>query len=167
MCNSKILHLLSAVVPLERWDVDAFVARRPSAFEARFGAFVSGAQLFDAAAFGITSSEAMLMDPQQRLLLQQAAQALYQQRAATGDELVCTHGGAFAAPERTSVMVGIGPAEYVSETNRLPLGVHSATGAATSVAAGRCEAVLLCNLPWSCMHGQREPVVPNAEHSCS
>ncbi|PSC68804.1 type I polyketide synthase [Micractinium conductrix] len=92
------------VVPLERWDVDAFVARPPNAFEARFGAFVSGAQLFDAAAFGITSSEATLMDPQQRLLLQQAAQALYQQRAATGDELVCTHGGAFAAPERTSVM---------------------------------------------------------------
>lgn len=36
----------------------------------QFGGFLSGAELFDAAALGVPPAEALLMDPQQRLALQ-------------------------------------------------------------------------------------------------
>lgn len=42
----------------------------------RFASFLSGAELFDAQAFGISGAEAALMDPQQRLLLECASQVL-------------------------------------------------------------------------------------------
>ena len=114
-------------MPLERWDADTFAAAPDSAaaLEARFGAFVCGAQLFDAAAFGVRRPEALHMDPQQRLLLEHAAEAL---------------AGAPAGldRQRTSVMVGIGPDEHFQVAGALlPLGPHTATGAAISVAAGR------------------------------
>ncbi len=56
---------------LQRWDVD----RLPEGLAGdglapRFGAFLPGVDLFDAAAFAISAPEAALMDPQQRLLLQ-------------------------------------------------------------------------------------------------
>ena len=55
------------MVPLERWDVDAFAAASPNPNgEARFGSFVLGAQLFDAPAFGVSRPEVIYMDPQQR-----------------------------------------------------------------------------------------------------
>jgi hypothetical protein len=55
--------------PVEDWDV---LAGCPgdSRDGVRFGAFVQGAALFDAAAFGLSSAEAAAMDPQQRMLLQ-------------------------------------------------------------------------------------------------
>ena len=112
------------MVPLERWDVDGFAATA-AALEARFGAFVSGTQLFDPAAYGIGRREALSMDPQQRLLLEHAAEALA--------------GGPPGLPrQRTGVMVGIGPNEHVRVAGALlPLGPYTATGAAVSVAAGR------------------------------
>lgn len=44
------------LVPLERWDADsAIVSGKSSArLETRFGAFVAGAELFDAAAFNVS-----------------------------------------------------------------------------------------------------------------
>ena len=54
----------SSVPPLARWDLEAEVAAAGPAGEqlpARFGAFVSGAELFDAAAFGLSRAEAVLM----------------------------------------------------------------------------------------------------------
>ena len=120
-----------SVVPLERWDVDGFAQVSPNALEARFGSFVSGAQLFDAAAFSISRPEALYMDPQQRLLLEHAAEALAGRTAAPGT-------GAALAAERTGVMVGIGPTGYPSQgKDLLPMSLYSATGAAISVAAGR------------------------------
>lgn len=115
------------MVPLERWDVERFAAAPgpAAALEARFAAFVGGAQLFDAAAFGIGRQEALHMDPQQRLLLEHAAEAL-------------SGGPPGLARQRTGVMVGIGPNEHVQVAGALlPLGPHTATGAAISVAAGR------------------------------
>ena len=117
-----------AVVPLERWDVDGFARVSPNALEARFGSFVAGAQLFDAAAFNISRPEALYMDPQQRLLLQHAA------------EVLAGHGSSDkpGERERTGIMIGIGPAEYVAQTSDLlPMGMYFATGGAISVAAGR------------------------------
>ena len=55
-----------------RWDLEA--AGPGSA--ASFGSFIAAAGMFDAAAFGVSSSEAALMDPQQRLLLECAGQVL-------------------------------------------------------------------------------------------
>ena len=46
-------------VPLERWDVDDVQRASPVALEARFGAFVRDADLFDAAAFNITRCRPM------------------------------------------------------------------------------------------------------------
>lgn len=36
----------------------------------QFGSFLTGADLFDAAALGVSPAEALLMDPQQRLVMQ-------------------------------------------------------------------------------------------------
>ena len=135
MCLLTVLTLrllpIASGVPLERWDVDAFAAMSPNALEARFGCFISGTQLFDAAAFGISRPEALYMDPQQRLLLQHAAEAL----AGHGTAPL----GACSAPEGpVGVMVGIGPTEYLGQDkDMLPMGLYSPTGAAISVAAGR------------------------------
>ena len=43
---------------------------------ARFGAFVECIESFDAHAFGISTSEAILMDVQQRMLLETASEAI-------------------------------------------------------------------------------------------
>lgn len=42
------------LVPLERWDVDDIQRGSPVSLEARFGAFVNGADAFDGAIFGIS-----------------------------------------------------------------------------------------------------------------
>lgn len=54
-------------MPLDRWDCDAVPG---SNLGGRFGGFVGAWAGFDAAAFGITPSEAALMDPQQRVMLE-------------------------------------------------------------------------------------------------
>lgn len=118
------------MVPLERWHVDGFGHDKPEAMEARFGSFVSGAQCFDAAAFGISRSEALHMDPQQRVVLQHAAEAL-----SCGGLVGHTSS---SSAEHTGVMVGIGSSEYLSMAGAaLPMGLYTATGGAISVAAGR------------------------------
>lgn len=117
-----------AAVPLERWDTDVFALNSPNALDASFGSFISGAQHFDAAAFGISQAEAIYMDPQQRILLEHARELL-----------VPTQGTpTIATAARTAVMLGIGPTEYLHLTKQsLPMGLYSATGVAISVAAGR------------------------------
>ena len=57
------------MVPFSAWDLDAHRGGA-SVDRARFGGFVGGTDLFDAAAFGITPAEAELMDPQQRALME-------------------------------------------------------------------------------------------------
>ena len=54
-------------IPLDRWEADAIPE---SNLGGRFGGFVKYWAEFDAAAFGITPSEAALMDPQQRVMLE-------------------------------------------------------------------------------------------------
>ena len=41
-------------VPLDRWDIEDVQRCSPVALEARFGAFVKDAELFDGAAFSIS-----------------------------------------------------------------------------------------------------------------
>ena len=70
----------SAVVPLDRWDVDTGYAPTTSparmTAHVRTAAFMPGVADFDAGAFRLSAPEAGAMDPQQRLLLEVAAGAL-------------------------------------------------------------------------------------------
>ena len=67
-------------VPLDRWDVEplyaADVVPGSMAINAPFAAFCDGVAKFDAAAFGLSSTEAVTVDPQQRLLMEETAGAL-------------------------------------------------------------------------------------------
>nr|AKG25414.1 putative polyketide synthase [Hematodinium sp. SG-2015] len=65
-------------IPFSRWNIDDFYDPNPDAegkTYARHGAFIDGAEFFDAAFFGISDAEAKSMDPQQRLLLKVAYDA--------------------------------------------------------------------------------------------
>ena len=67
-------------IPLERWDVDAYFnedAEVPGMMTVRHGAFVKGADLFDASFFGLSPAESKVMDPQQRLLLEVIYQSFH------------------------------------------------------------------------------------------
>ena len=59
-------------VPHQRWDMDAMGATAGAMSAARFGAFITGVELFDSDAFSMSTAEAAAADPQHRLLLQMA-----------------------------------------------------------------------------------------------
>lgn len=90
----------SAVVPLDRWDVDTGYAPTTSparmTAHVRTAAFMPGVADFDAGAFRLSAPEAGAMDPQQRLLLEVSWEAL-QARGADCDLALCP-GQAPAAP---------------------------------------------------------------------
>ncbi len=120
-------------VPPDRWDADAFHDPDPNApgkSVSRWGGFIPGVDRFDAQFFGISPREAASMDPQQRLLLQVAWEAL-------------EHAGlppAGLRATKTGVFVGISTTDYAQLQLRsadAALDVHSGTGNALSVAAGR------------------------------
>ncbi len=58
------------MVPLARWDVEQAVAGTKDETHMRFGSFLADVERSDAAAFGLSSAEALQMDPQQRLVLE-------------------------------------------------------------------------------------------------
>ena len=97
----------------------------------RMAAMLPAVGMFDGAAFGTSSAEAVLMDPQQRVLLQVAWEALQGASGAAG----LTE----AALEGAGAYVGVQQMEY----NHLMVrhkAAHSpwmATGVALSVVAGR------------------------------
>ena len=119
----------TAVVPLERWDLQEQAAVLGTA-PVRFSIFLSGIDHFDAAAFGISDNEAVLMDPQQRLLLECTSEALLEAGAALGPGDRAGGG----------VFVGITSTEYsqLAQRHAPAFTPYSATGHLTaSVAAGR------------------------------
>jgi len=123
-------------VPQSRWEahhlpdwVDEMTSRRTW-----HGAFMVGAELFDAERFDISAREAQATDPQQRLVLEMSYEALH----ASGKrkpELLGSSAG---------VALGICWNEFVQVLEHSPLGrsVYAATGAALSIASGRVSYAL-------------------------
>jgi acyl transferase domain-containing protein len=132
----------TSVIPLERWDVTGAWAAalhaadgssNPSQRPVQFGVFLPAgtAAAFDAAAFGLSATEALLVDPQQRLLLEAFAEAYASSNSGS------TSAGTAAAS--CGVFVGISSMDYQKLASRYVRGVtaYSATGVSLSVAAGR------------------------------
>ena len=93
------------VVPLERWDADAFYDPEPGVpgrSVSRWGAFIDDVAGFDCDFFGMTDREATAIDPQHRLLLETSWDAV-------------EHAGidpAELAETRTGVFVGLTHRDY-------------------------------------------------------
>jgi acyl carrier protein len=138
-------------VLLSRWDWERLAAAAaaasaadPEERPARFGGWLDGIEMFDAALFGISSTEAELMDAQQRLLLETADEALWSAAAAGGDVIgdvigdVMSGGGGGGSFRAASVLgtdacvaVGIASAEYNNWVLRRagqPPSAYGATG---------------------------------------
>ncbi|MDB5041438.1 MAG: hypothetical protein JWN27_2164, partial [Candidatus Eremiobacteraeota bacterium] len=122
-------------VPRERWDADAYFDARvamPGKMNTRWGGFIEGADLFDAAFFGIAAHEAVEMDPQQRLLLEVAWRAF--EHAGIGANAL--------AGSSTGVFVGISTNDYLQlqiaqKGSIARFNAYSGLGSATSIAANR------------------------------
>ncbi|MFC8417173.1 aminotransferase class I/II-fold pyridoxal phosphate-dependent enzyme [Streptomyces coelicoflavus] len=97
--------------------------------DGRPGGFLDHVYDFDARFFGISAREAVRMDPQQRLLLEVAWQALEDAGIAPSS----------LAGSDTGVFVGVSGHDYADLQMPHPavVDMHSATGNAQSVAAGR------------------------------
>jgi len=115
--------------PPDRWDQTAL----PDRVTTRWGAFLDGVDLFDAAFFRIAPREAASMDPQQRLWLETAWRAL----EAAGQ-----------APDRlagspTGVFVGLCNYDYMQvASGGGRIDAWSGTGGAPSIVAGRLAYLL-------------------------
>lgn len=135
-------------VPLDRWAPDAYAWMLGSDVPPpRFGAFLgpAAALRFDAAAFGLSDSEAALIDPQQWLLLEAYHEASLGAALAAGGAwkgalMTGGRGGAVAGGANVGVYVGISAVDFSKLVTRLasPVTAYSATGGLSlSVAAGR------------------------------
>merc|ERR1711965_225707 len=126
-------------IPWGRWDADELdrlmqlleggrTLQEPSL---RMAAMLPAVGMFDGAAFGTSSAEAVLMDPQQRVLLQVAWEALQGASGAAGlTEAALAGAGAY---------VGVQQMEYnhLMVRHKAAQSPWMATGVALSVVAGR------------------------------
>lgn len=124
-------------VPEERWDIEAFYDRDPSApgkMTTRWGGFLNGIDGFDPEFFGITPREATCMDPQHRLLLEASWEALEHAGIPPSD----------LAGTRTGVFMGFINADYQAllAPNLEAMDIFSAAGCASSVLANRISYAL-------------------------
>ncbi|MCP3097312.1 type I polyketide synthase [Myxococcus sp. K15C18031901] len=120
-------------VPRERWDAEALFdpePGKPGRTYARWGGFIEGVDLFDAAFFGVSPREASRMDPQQRLLLEVTWEAL-ERAGHPPDQLMGSRSGVF---------LGIIHSDYAQLQARQlgeALDIYHLTGTSLNAAAGR------------------------------
>ena len=110
-------------VPADRWDVDEFYDGDPYVaghMNTRWGGFVEGIDLFDAAYFGISPREAAHMDPQQRWVLEVAIEAL-ERAGQTNEGVAGSRTGVFVA----SSMHDFGDREHA---DAMDIDAYSITG---------------------------------------
>ena len=125
-----------SAVPLDRWDANEAPFDSPSELNAAFGSFLKGADEFDAAAFHLSSSEAVLVDPQQRLLLDCFAEA---HSIFSNNSNNISSSSSSPNRQQSGVYVGVSQLEYARITYETGsnLNAYYATGAHLSVASGR------------------------------
>ncbi|KAK9864440.1 hypothetical protein WJX84_006132 [Apatococcus fuscideae] len=77
---------IQQVVPLERWDIDAFYNPEGPAGSQymRFGAFIQAPGLHDVAVSKLSRNEAIATDPQARLLIEASGEVLLSQNGGSG-----------------------------------------------------------------------------------
>jgi acyl transferase domain-containing protein/acyl carrier protein len=127
-------------VPPERFDAAAYYDPTPSTagkMTTRWGGFLDGIDLFDAAFFGISPREAERLDPQQRLLLEVAWEAL-EDAGVPPDRLVGSRSGVF---------IGLWTSDYRAHLLADPdhVDFYMINGSGRYAAAGRLSYVLgLC-----------------------
>ncbi len=122
----------SVEVPFTRWELEEVWDKNPDApgkMYPRHGAFVEGAEFFDAQFFGISAPEARFMDPQQRVLLEASL------------------GGLLDAGFNKQELMGLEIAVHVGLANNVwiqlqsldlrKVGPYTATGMSSSIAAAR------------------------------
>lgn len=119
-------------IPPQRWDMHRYYhpnPAQPGKAYARHGAFLEQVDLFDAAFFGISASEASRMDPQQRFLLEISWEAL-EDAGLPFPQL---------AGSATGVFMGICTNEYRDVLGQTPMTCNHYTnaGSAGSIAANR------------------------------
>jgi acyl transferase domain-containing protein/acyl carrier protein len=126
-------------VPAERWDHDAIYdadPATPGGIATRRGAFIDGADQFDAAFFGISPREAEGMDPQQRLFLETCWRAL-EHAGQASDRLL---------DSATGVYAGVCSSDYaylqVKAGDPALFDAHYTSGVAHSVFSGRVSYLL-------------------------
>jgi acyl transferase domain-containing protein len=126
--KAKGVQLLTVVVPANCLPVYVPL-QLVEDLPVQFGVFLDSADLFDAAAFGISGPEAALLDPQQRLLMEAAAETLTASSSSTMR----------SAGSSTGVFIGISSMDYnkVSVKYLGSVTPYTSTGASLSVAAGR------------------------------
>ncbi len=128
-----------AVVPPDRWDVDAYYDADPDApgkMVTRSAGLIEGVDQFDAALFGIPPREVAAMDPQHRIVLEVAWEAL-EHAGIAPDSLRSVRGGVF---------VGVTSSDYahLAVAARSPgaIDAYAASGNAANFVSGRLSYLL-------------------------
>jgi acyl carrier protein len=110
---------LQAVVPPQRWDVDACYhpdggTRR---MYVRFGGWLDGLAGFDAAAFRLSASEAVCLDPQARMLLEHTQELLVSPAATAAADAVQSAVGVYVGCMYTEYLDGVLAPAGVADAN--------------------------------------------------